>query len=280
MKLTVKFGTAICLLLFLMFSIAAQNKPVSIVSTKEDLLESVNSVPCKNEERLEAIKSLFQKMGAKPEEITVEKLNKDKISNVIVTKKGKTDETIIIGAHYDKVSEGCGAVDNWTGISIIAHIYKTFSKIETNKTLLIVAFDQEEKGLLGSEAMAKEIPKEKRTQYCSMVNFDSFGFSPPFVLQNTSTSKLQESARKFAKENDFKMANVEITGADADSSSFKSRDIPAITFSGLDGNWQKILHSSNDKLDKINIDSVYFGYRFGLAFLAKLDSDVCREPKK
>jgi Zn-dependent M28 family amino/carboxypeptidase len=244
------------------------------------LEESVKLAPCKSEERFEAVKNLFTKLGAKPEEIIVEKFNKDKISNITVTKKGKTEETIVVGAHYDKVSDGCGAVDNWTGIAIIVHLYKTLSKIDTKKTYIFVAFDQEEKGLLGSDAMAKAIPKEKRTQYCSMVNFDSFGFASPYVLRNASTTKMIEFAGKIAKETGFKMFDVEIPGADADSSSFKSRDIPAVTFSGLDKDWQNVIHTGNDKVQKIKSESVYFGYRFGLSFLANLDANVCREAKK
>lgn len=278
MNFPIKTIAQVIVLFVFAHQLVGQGSP-SIISTKESIEESVKTVPCKSEERLEAVKNLFAKIGAKPEDVVVEKFNKDRISNVVVTKKGKTDEKIIVGAHYDKTSEGCGAIDNWTGVSIIAHLYTTLSKIETQKTYIFVAFDQEEKGLLGSKEMVKSIPKENRQQYCSMINFDSFGFSAPFVLRNTSSPKLIQFAEKVAKDNNFKMVNVEIAGADADSSSFKSYDIPAITLSGLDNNWQNILHSSKDKLEKINMSSVYFGYRFGLVLLANLETNVCRESK-
>jgi Zn-dependent M28 family amino/carboxypeptidase len=279
-KINMKFLLKLTPILLLAVNLFAQNASSTIISTQENLEESFKTVPCKSEERLEAVKNLFLKMGAKPEDVITEKFNKDKIANITVTKKGKTEETIIVGAHYDKVSEGCGAVDNWTGITIIAHLYKTLSKIDTQKTYIFVAFDQEEKGLLGSDAMAKAIPKEKRTQYCSMVNFDSFGFTSPFILRNLSSPKMIEFAEKVAKESGFKMVDVEIPGAGADSSSFKNRDIPAVTFSGLDKDWQNIIHTSNDKTEKIKPAGVYFGYRFGLSFLANLDANVCREAKK
>lgn len=279
--MVIKFSTKVLITLTVLFIsvnyLFAQDP--SFVSTQESVTESVKLVPCKSEERLEGVKNLFAKMGAKPEDITIEKFDKDKISNVVVTKKGKTDEKIIIGAHYDKTKEGCGAVDNWTGISIIAHLYSSLKQLETEKTYIFVAFDQEEPGLYGSEAMAKNIPKEDKQQYCSMVNFDSFGFSAPFVLSNTSSGKLADFTKKLAKENNFKMVEVVIEGADADSSSFKSRDIPSVTLSGLDNNWQKILHTNNDKIEKVNMSSVYFGYRFGLILLGNLDEKVCRESK-
>jgi Zn-dependent M28 family amino/carboxypeptidase len=268
--------------LFLIFVLSFSTQTLaqqtnSPLSTEEQIAENVKLVPCDSKKRLEAVKELFEKLGAKKEDISVERFDKDKIANVVVKKKGKTEDTIIVGAHYDKVKDGCGAIDNWTGIVILAHLYRTLNLVETEKSYIFVAFDQEEVGLLGSDAMAKAIPKEKRPQYCSMVNLDSFGFAFPQVLENVSSSELISVAKKLAKESDFPFAKASIFTAEADSLSFKKRDIPAITFHGLDENWQKYIHSNNDKLEKINMTSVYLGYRFGLSFLMRLDKLSCIE---
>src|SRR4051794_11258662 len=90
----------------------------------EDMIKAdVNAVPCKNADRLEAVKKLFTQAGASDADMAVQKL--DSVKNLVVTKKGKTDETVIVSAHYDKVDEGCGAIDNWTGIVIIENLYRT-----------------------------------------------------------------------------------------------------------------------------------------------------------
>lgn len=251
----------------------------SIISTEESVAESVKLVPCKNEDRTEAVKKLFAQVGAKPEDITVEKFNKDKNTNVVLRKKGKTDETIVIGAHYDKVDVGCGVVDNWTGVAILAHLWKTFSQMDTQKSYVFVAFDKEEQGLQGSETMAKAIPKESRAKYCSMVNFDSFGTGAPMALGNASSSKMLALAKKLGDENKFKFIDIDVPGANSDSSSFKSRDIPAITMSGLDGKWMTYMHSKNDQLDLVNMKSVYYSYRFGLVYVSKLDAAGCADYK-
>jgi Zn-dependent M28 family amino/carboxypeptidase len=247
------------------------------VSTQEQIEQSVKLAPCDSKERFNAVKNLFETLSAKKEDISVEKFNKNEISNLVVKVKGKTEDTIIVGAHYDKTKEGCGAIDNWTGITIIVHLYQFVAQIQPEKSYLFVAFDGEEKGLFGSEAMAKAIPKERRQQYCSMINFDSFGFGLPQIMGNTSTSKLAATAKKIAKDMDFRLAEASILNADADSSSFERRNIPSITFHGLDNNWQKYLHSDNDKISKINFSSVYYGYRFGLVFITKLDKMSCSE---
>ncbi|MDQ2745944.1 MAG: M28 family metallopeptidase [Acidobacteriota bacterium] len=267
----------VCAAIFSGATFAQQSN--SPVSTEEALTESVKLAPCEAKERLAAVKKLFAAMGVKDDEMSVEKYDKDSLANIVVRKKGKSADTIIIGAHYDKTADGCGAIDNWTGISIVAHLLKTLRQVETEKSYIFVAFDKEENGLFGSDAMAKAIPKENRAQYCAMINFDSFGFTVPFALQNASSSKLTAIAKKVGEENQFKLVEVAFYDADADSSSFKSRSIPAITFSGLDANWQKYLHSKNDQLEKIDMRSVYLGYRFGLLFAVKLDSMNCRETK-
>ncbi|MGH9819989.1 MAG: M28 family peptidase, partial [Pyrinomonadaceae bacterium] len=143
-----------------------------------------------------------------------------------------------------------------------------------------VAFDKEEEGLVGSAAFVKSIPKESRINYCWMVNVDSFGFSPPQVMDNTTTTKMLETAETTAKNAGFTLHHAVIAGADADSSSFKAKGIPSITFHGLNPNWQRYLHTSNDKFENINVPMVLDGYSFVLRYLAKTDTLGCSEFRK
>lgn len=260
--------------------VAVAQNAVEKFSTEEDFKEDLKFNVCKNEERLEAVKKLFKAKGATEDDIKIEKFKN--VENLVVTKKGKSEDTIVVfGAHYDKVSDGCGAIDNWTGIVIIANLYKSLRSFSTEKTYIFVAFGKEENGLLGSEAMAKTIPKEKRENYCSMINFDSFGFTYPQVLDNVSNSKMTKIAKEIAKEMNFPFSNASLEGtADADSASFLKREIPAITFHGLSNKWQEYLHSSKDKLENVNSQSVFIGYRFALSFLANVEKSKCNTFQK
>lgn len=270
-----KFKLWFCLIILLSLCInSSAQQPTVKFSTEEDLKADMELVPCKGrKERLEAVKKLFIKMGAQESEVIVEKI-KD-VENVVVTKKGKSDEIVVIGAHYDKTDTGCGAIDNWTGIVILANLYRTMRDFTTQKTYMFVAFDKEELGLLGSEAMAKEIPKDKRTNYCAMVNFDSFGFTYPQALRNISSDSLIALAKEVSDEMKVPFGKAGIEFASSDSDSFKKRDIPAISLHGLDNQWENYLHNPNDKLAKVNMQSVYIGYRHGLVFLAKIESKPC-----
>ena len=258
------------------FSIAqSPRRSVTEESIKADMLLHV----CKNGDRSEAVKTLFRKRGATDAEISVEKF--DSVENLVISKKGKTEETIVLGAHYDKVLDGCGAIDNWTGIVILANLFATFRNVPTDKTIVFVAFGKEESGLVGARAMAKSIPKERRLQYCSMINFDSFGFGYPQVLSNASNSKMTAFARELAQEVKMPFSEASLAGtADADSSAFLAKEIPAITFDGLSNRWREYLHTSRDKLENVNMQSVLVGYNFAELYLARVDAKSCSAFRK
>lgn len=113
-----------------------------------------------------------------------------------------------------------------------------------------------------------------------MINLDSFGFNYPQIMKTTSDGKLVDLAEVVAKDMKIPLAEVPTDGASADSLSFKNHKIPSITFHGLNGNWQKYLHSSNDKLENVNVSSVFIGYQYVLNYLTKVDSNTCNAFRK
>lgn len=248
-------------------------QPQLVISAREEIADEFKNVPCKNADREEAARALFLKMGAPSSEITIEKLKG--VENLVVRKKGVSEEQIIIGAHYDKVDLGCGAIDNWTGIVAIAHVYKAFRNVTPNKTLLFVAFGREEDGLIGSEAMARTITKDDRKQYCAMVNIDSLGMGYPQVTDENSSYKMRVLAETVAEKMKVPFGHSSFVGADSDAHSFKSRSIPTMDIHGLTSRWRSYLHSSSDNVSNIKIESVYLGFRFVLAAVISIDTAPC-----
>lgn len=83
--------------------------------------------------------------------------------NIIATKKGKFDQTVIIGAHYDSVSErSCedigeifsGAGDNASGVGVMLEAAEILSEYKTLGTIKFIAFGAEEVGLRESRYYA------------------------------------------------------------------------------------------------------------------------------
>jgi len=261
-------------LLFFVATIATTaQEPTFKVSTPEEIKEDFSTVPCEDKKRLEAVRSLFERAGIPSSEITIEKY-KD-VQNLVWTRKGSSSEKIVLGAHYDKSAEGCGAVDNWTGVVTLAHLYRTLKDIPLKKTLVIVAFGKEEQGMIGSRAMTKAIDNNKAAEYCAMINIDSLGLSPPQVADNMSSKKLAQFTEELAKEMQMPFSRASIPDASADSIPFVEKNIPAVTIHGLSNDWPKILHSGNDQTSKINALSVYLGYRLALAMVVSLDQSPC-----
>lgn len=254
----------------------AANQPPrkAVFSLPEQLQQDIIAVPCKgNGERLKAVKALFEKMGAQASDISIEKINS--VENIVVRKPGSSSETLVIGAHYDKVSEGCGAVDNWTGIVTIAHLYRTVKDVPLKKSILFVGFGREEEGLIGSRAMVKAIDKNQLGSYCAMINIDSFGLGMPQAERRISSQKLVTRAAELAKKMQMPFQQGSIYEADTDSSSFLDRKIPAIALHGLSNEWRQVLHTHNDKVSKVNLMSVYAGYRLALALVGEIENSAC-----
>jgi Zn-dependent M28 family amino/carboxypeptidase len=245
----------------------------------EEIANDFKDVPCKGSQRLEAARALFMRMGASSSEISTEKFRG--AENLVVKRPGRTNDTILIGAHYDFADLGCGAIDNWSGIVTMSHVYKSVRALEPQKTVLFVAFDNEEKGLVGAQAMANAIAREDLPRYCAMINIDSFGLAPPFAMTNTSTPSLMKVAQDAASTLQIPFHLEPINGADADSSAFLARKIPAVTFAGVGNDWSSILHTVKDQKEKVDGRSVYLGYRLTLAVWDHVDHAPCdafREP--
>ena len=90
-------------------------------------------------------------------------------TNIVVTKKGKSDEQIIVGMHYD----GDGTGDNGSGISLGLITAMKLFNVETDYTIKFVFFDAEEYGLYGSTACANAMSEEEIAKTKYMINMDS-----------------------------------------------------------------------------------------------------------
>lgn len=145
------------------------------------------------------------------------------------------------------------------------------------KTILFVAFGKEEPGLYGSHAMVEKLTKDEEAKYCEMINIDSLGLGAVQSADNMSSAKMTAFAGDVAKGLKLPFAHAPIQGADADSSSFIAKKIPAITIHGLTVDWPRVLHTVNDQPKKVNPVSVYLGYRLVLEMVIQLDKHGCSE---
>jgi hypothetical protein len=96
--------------------------------------------------------------------------------NVVGMSRGKTDEWVIVGAHYDHLGTGYpGADDNASGVAGLVELARRwYLKPEAGRGVIFVAFTCEEDGLLGSEWFQKQMPVSA-AKVVAMVNLDMIG---------------------------------------------------------------------------------------------------------
>ncbi|MEA5626065.1 M28 family peptidase [Nostoc sp. UHCC 0251] len=87
----------------------------------------------------------------------------------------KAAKAILVGAHYDTVALSPGADDNASGVAVMLEIARLLGSRPTPRTLQLAFFDQEEAGLLGSQAF---VSKTARLQNLSgAIIMDMVGYA-------------------------------------------------------------------------------------------------------
>lgn len=105
--------------------------------------------------------------------------------NIVATLPGHTNATILLGAHYDSAITSAGAAyDDGTGTMLVVEMARALAQTSWDHTLMIVAFDQEEAGLVGSSFMAEHL-RSIGTPLRIMLNYDMVGINWPIGLGGT-----------------------------------------------------------------------------------------------
>ncbi len=98
------------------------------------------------------------------------------------TKTGRTDRTVVIGAHLDSVPEGEGINDNGSGSSADLEVALQMAElgIEPRNRVRFAWWGAEESGLIGSQFYVDSLSKRELKDIAVNLNFDMVG-SPNYV---------------------------------------------------------------------------------------------------
>jgi len=226
------------------------------------------------------------------------KFAKETASNMIGLIEGNDpvlkDEYIVVGAHFDHLGLGGrrsgsldpdtliihnGADDNASGI---AGILELSHRLMSNRHLLkrsvlVICFDAEEKGLLGSKYYA-ENPVRNISNTAMMVNMDMIGRlnDNPVILGGVGSSRIFENIIADACENHTLDIETNMGGMEfgrSDHASFYRENIPVLFFfTGAHEDY----HKPTDDWDKID----YHGEKEVLDFIYDLIIDVSQLEEK
>ncbi len=204
------------------------------------------------------------------------------------------DEYIIVGAHFDHLGLGGrrsgslnpdtliihnGADDNASGTAGILELsYKFMSNRHLLKrSVLVICFDAEEKGLLGSKYYVKN-PARNISNTAMMVNMDMVGRlnDSPVVLGGVGSSGnfvniIEDASNSHTLEIETNMGGMDF--GRSDHASFYRENIPVLFFfTGAHEDY----HKPTDDWDKID----YKGEKKILDFIYDLIIDVSQIEKK
>jgi hypothetical protein len=247
--------------------------------TREAIESHLKSFSDKNGEREALIRKWFAESGCQDANLSEQVLDRKLPPNVICILPGETEETIVVGAHTDKVeSFGDGVVDNWTGAVLLPALLfsmRLSPSAPRHHTFIFIGFSGEEKGLAGSRYYADHLTSVQRARVEAMVNFDSLGLGPTEVWASHADKVLLDALAVIAQAGKLPVTvmNPE-NGATADSESFARYHIPCVTLHSVTKQTWAILHSPRDKISAIKIDNYYDSYKLIAEYLAYLDDSL------
>jgi hypothetical protein len=192
------------------------------------------------------------------------------VSNVLGYLPGKSDEYVIIGAHYDHLGRGNfdslapsqigqihpGADDNGSGTAGVLELARLLAphKGQLQRGILFASFAGEELGLLGSAAWVKD-PTRPLDKAVAMLNMDMIGRIKDdrvYIGGVGTGSTLKSILEQAQAKSGFKIEYSAGGYAASDHTSFVTKKIPVLFFfSGLHSDY----HKPSDTWEKINPES-------------------------
>lgn len=242
----------------------------------EDVLQAhLKLAAPKNAERYRRLKDLFAQSGCGDGVLQEQPVKGTKEPNMICeTTATESPRRIIVGAHFDAVG-GDGVIDNWSGAVLLPTYYEFTRNRAHRHTFDFVAFTGEEKGLLGSRAYVKSIPKEERKQIAAVIIMDSLGLTPTKCWIHGSSQELVVAAASIARalNLDFQGVEVEKVGT-TDSQPFKDAQIPVLCLHSVTQQTWQVINGSKDVWSAVSWKDYYDSHRLISALLNYFDETL------
>jgi hypothetical protein len=259
------------------FAALASAQPVTYSYLREGVLEerlkrAHKSIP----ERYKRLRALFEETGCQAPALREQPVRGSKEPNLIcdVAGLGASQTKIIVGAHFDAAG-GDGVVDNWTGAILLPSLAEGIRNSSPRHRFEFVGFAAEEKGLLGSQAYLKAIPKPERAGIATVITIDSLGLSYTKFWPSSSSPPLVDAARRVANalQLQFSGVNVDQVGT-TDSMIFFREKIPVLSLHSVTQQTWPLINGPFDVWSAISWRDYYDTHRLVSALLAYLDASL------
>ena len=176
-------------------------------------------------------------------------------ANVLADLRGreKPEEIVVLGAHLDSWDVGCGAVDDGAGVAIVMETMRLLRALDLRprRTLRAVLFTNEENGLAGGKAYARDHADEL-ARHVAAIEVDS-GAGRPLGASITAGTGAVEQLRAILRPlAALEATAVETGGGGADISAMKGAGVPLIGLRQDTYHYFDWHHTEADTVDKVD----------------------------
>jgi hypothetical protein len=221
------------------------------------------------------LRNLFTEAGCPEANLSEQPVPQRKQPNVICTLPGASSEAIVVGAHFDHVSDGEGVIDNWSGASLLPSLFQSLNISPHRHTFIFIGFTGEEEGLLGSAFYVGQMPKDQVAQIEAMINMDTLALGPTKVWVSQSDPRLVSALGQLAQMMKLPIGGMDVNGfGESDEESFIRDKVCTLTIHSLTPQTTHVLHNSDDNPSAIRFSDYYDTFHLLAAYLAVLDAQL------
>jgi aminopeptidase-like protein len=173
------------------------------------------------------------------------------------TETAQAHDTVVLGAHFDSVRRSPGANDDASGVALVTSVAASLAGATCRtRDVLVVFFDEEEAGLIGSKAFADQLVRERRAVH-SVHTVDQMGWDADgdrAIELEVPTQALRTLYTAAAADLGVPIWVTSTTSTDHQS--FRSRGFAAIglTEEYVHGDTTPHYHRSTDTFDTVDFD--------------------------
>ena len=244
------------------FADACDDIALDSITVRAPDLSHVNDAPRSNAARARIIEAWWQRSCPEFSKIDLQSSRSD---NLVCRVAGQRIETIVIGAHYDKVQKGHGVADNWSGIVLLDSLKKHFEAKDLKYSLEFVAFAAEERDMQGAAAYLAD----QTHTAVAMVNLDTLGLRP-MIISGESDEYLTCITSRIAEHLSVSVTVRNWSKITGDYEPFLLQGIPAIGLHSVDPTTIKRIHQRRDRRGNVDMELLKDAYRLTEKLIERL----------
>jgi len=240
---------------------------------KSSVLQRMKAIPESDAQRAARLRELFILAGCEGDSLTEQSVEGGATPNIICRLGNGEGETVIVGAHYDRISSPQRPLDNWSGASLLPALYESLRPRKRTHNFLFVAFADKGNDPAGAESFVHGMSRSQLDRADAMVNIDALGLSPTKVWAAHSDKELVKALIVMVYTLKLPASQIDIAAAgNTDSEPFAARHIPQITIHSL--TQQNVAAGTTP----FRPNNYYDMYRLLCGYLAYLDQKLKSRP--